>query len=100
MQLNEANGDAQLALLQKLLAPLPFFMELSAFGEAYRRAHDAFMAYAPNSAESARWYDCLVAIRQIALVRFGGREWVQYEKRLRLHREPAPQMKGEDYGLA
>lgn len=82
MQLNESNGEAQLALLAKLLAPLPFFMELSSFGEAYRRAYDAFTAYAPQSAEHAKWYDCAVAIRQIALVRFGAREWAHYENRL------------------
>ena len=75
------NGEAQLGLIKKLLAPLPHFMEMSEFGDALQAAFREFNIASMDSAERIRWSNCMVVIYHTAPIRFGSAQWIEYVKR-------------------
>ncbi len=76
--------QAQLALLNTLLAPAPEHMEMRAFGDIWNTAYREFTNLESeklnDNPERADWWNCLTAIHAIAQVRFGARPWAQYLK--------------------
>lgn len=74
----------QLKLLKSLLAPAPAYMEPADFGKALNQAYSEHQRAMTDliipSPEAAAWWNCVAAIYQIAMVRFGAQEWAKYLK--------------------
>lgn len=73
----------QVRLLKTLLSPAFEYMELVDFGKALNKAyseHQRAMAGLTTmpTPEASAWWNCIAAIYQIAMVRFGAQEWAQY----------------------
>lgn len=76
------NGERQLALIKRIIACDPYYMDTLSFGDALKRAYDEFMRLNANDhpIERANWWSAMTAIHALAQLRFGVREWTEYLK--------------------